>query len=271
LPETTIEWCDFTFNCWYGCTKVSPGCDHCFAEAWAKRSGLVEWGNHPRKRTSDKYWREPLKWAKTARTAQEMWKTSSLAPAHPFAYRRPRVFCASLADVFDNQVDPVWRVDLFDLIHQTPELDWLLLTKRPENIKKMGMLPGSWLFEGMAWPNVWLGFSAENQEMFDRRWAIVREIPAAIRFCSYEPALGPLRWSDVNVQGLDWLICGGESGRGHRLMHAKWEENIRQDCKHAGIAYFFKQLSGKRPIPNDFPLVRQFPSHQLKRKVLHGT
>ena len=119
--NSKIEWTDHTFNPWVGCTKVSPACDNCYAEAWAKRSGQVEWGNHPRRVTSDSYWRQPIKWNRIA--ARD-------------GVRR-KVFCASLADVFDNQVDPQWRIDLFALINATPWLDWLLLTKRPQNIAKM--------------------------------------------------------------------------------------------------------------------------------------
>lgn len=250
--KTKIEWCDATFNPWIGCQKVSPGCDHCYAEGWAKRSGLVEWGPHSyRRRTSEANWRKPLQWAKAARGAA----------------RRPRVFCASLSDVFDNRVPTQWRRDLFILIRTTPELDWLLLTKRPENAR--WMLPDLGVIQNPE-PNVWLGFTAENQEHFDHRWQIMREIPAVVRFCSYEPAIGPLRlWKGFNektqsigyeyVQGLDWLICGGESGHGYRQMDIGWAEDVRLDCARAGVSFFLKQLAGKKPIPDWFPLVRQFP------------
>ena len=116
MAETTsIEWTDRTFNPWTGCTKISPGCDHCYAEGWSKRSGQVKWGNHPRKRTTEAYWKAPHAWQKEADTFQLR------------NGRRQRVFCASLADVFDNQVDPAWRADLFELIRSTPDLDWQLL------------------------------------------------------------------------------------------------------------------------------------------------
>lgn len=125
--NSTIEWTDHTFNPWVGCQKVSPGCDHCYAEGWSKRSGMVQWGPHgERKRTSEANWRKPIKWAK------------AVGPGD----KRPRVFCASLADVFDNRVPTQWRAELFNLIESTPGLDWLLLTKRPENIRKM--LPDDW-------------------------------------------------------------------------------------------------------------------------------
>lgn len=252
MGETTeIAWADSTFNPWIGCTKISPGCDNCYAEAFLdKRLHRVQWGPHgERKRTSAANWHEPVQWNNRARGFR-----SSFG-------RRRRVFCSSLADVFDNQVPQGWLADQFQLMADTPELDWLLLTKRPENIEKMLKR----INVAMPWPNIWLGFTAEDQEHFDRRWPIMREIPAVVRFCSYEPAIGPLRLlSGNNVAGLDWLICGGESGPGHRPMDLQWEEFIRNDCLGLGIAYFFKQLAGKRSIPADFPLVRQFP------EVRHG-
>jgi protein gp37 len=183
--NSKIEWCDHTFNPWIGCQKVSPGCDHCYAEAqnaFRKWNGGT-WGPHaPRKRTSDRYWKNPLKWN---------------AEAGLFERRhdhRPRVFCASLADVFDNQVSPSLREDLFELIRECGRLDWLLLTKRPQNILKM--LPADWA-DGYA--NVWLGMTAEDQPHFDQRWKHLLHVPAAIKFISYEPALGPLR---LPAQGL---------------------------------------------------------------------
>lgn len=262
--NSKIEWCDHSFNPWVGCQKISPGCDHCYAEGWAKRSGLVQWGPHAdRRRTSAVNWRQPLKWANVARTARLGWENPDFTPP-----RRPRVFCASLADVFDNQAPEIWRSDLFALIEDTPELDWLLLTKRPENIREM------------IWPkwdaglpsNIWLGFTAENQEWFDRRWPLVAQIPAVVRFCSYEPAIGPLRIGRASEppKGLDWLICGGESGPRARMMDLQWARNARDDCSKAGIRFFFKQTTGKRPIPADL-MVREFPGKEKDYVTRIGT
>lgn len=253
--KTEIAWTDSTFNPWIGCTKVSEGCQNCYAEQLMdRRFRRVQWGPHgERKRTSAANWQQPVDWNARARSFRASFG------------RRRRVFCASLADVFDNQVPEEWRHDLWRLIRETPHLDWLLLTKRPENMARF--LPASWWDDREAWSNVWLGFTAEDQEHFDRRWPIVRKIPAAVRFCSYEPAIGPLRltWHyRTGLGGLNWLICGGESGPGHRPMDLAWEEAIRIDCQQAGISYFLKQFAGKRPIPADFPLVRQFP------EVPHG-
>ena len=264
--NSDIEWTDHTFNPWTGCTNISPGCDNCYAEAWSKRSGHVVWGNHPRKRTTEAYWRAPLAWQAAAQ---------SFRLTHG---RRQRVFCASLADVFDNQVDPTWRSDLFNLIEKTPDLDWQLLTKRPQNIAKM--LPSNWGSKG--WPNAWLGFTAEDQARFDQRKRFISEVPAAVWFISYEPAIGPLR-IDINDPRPDWLIVGGESGPKARPLDPSWVLDILQDCHLLNISPFFKQwgnfennpLTGmhsysknelKEADPNgkggglvDGKLVRQFP------------
>lgn len=232
--NSKIEWTDHTFNPWIGCQKVSPGCDHCYAESLAKRYGWVEWGPHgERKRTSEANWKKPRQWARAAAKAG----------------KRPRVFCSSLADVFDNQVPAQWRGDLFDLIAATPELDWLLLTKRPENAARM--------FPVGNWPNIWLGTTCEDQERYDRRWPILCSIPAAIHFISYEPAIGPLRLHNGPDQP-DWLICGGESGPGARFMPPFWAVDIRNDCERAGVYFFMKQMTGKKPIP-EYLMRREFP------------
>jgi protein gp37 len=235
--NSKIEWTDHTFNPWIGCTNVSPGCDHCYAESWSKRSGLVKWGNNPRRRTSEAYWRAPLKWQAAGAAYQAQ---------HG---RRQRVFCASLADVFDNQVDPAWRADLFDLVAATTALDWLLLTKRPQNIAKM--LPKAWPDGGM--PNVWLGTTAEDQDRFDQRWPVLSRVPAAARFISYEPAIGPVRLNQTHVVQPDWLIAGGESGHGARPMRAVWARDIIRDCEENGVAPFFKQWGafGNNPLVSE--------------------
>ena len=224
--NSNIEWTDHTFNPWIGCQKVSPGCDHCYAEAMMDhRLGRVQWGPHgERKRTSAANWQKPRQWAKAANG------------------KRPKVFCASLADVFDNRVPGFWRRDLFDLIWKTPELDWLLLTKRPENIASM--LRETWQVN--LPPNAWLGTTCEDQERFNRRWPHLKAIPAKVRFISYEPALGPLQLPMGDLP--DWIICGGESGDGARPMHPDWARSIRDQCQAAGVAFFFKQWGEWAPV-----------------------
>jgi protein gp37 len=221
--NTQIEWTDHTFNPWMGCTNVSPGCDHCYAEALARRFGHAQWGNHPRRRTSKSNWRKPIAWNAKAKAFKR---------EHG---RRQRVFCASMADVFDNQVPSEWRQDLFELIRECRRLDWLLLTKRPQNILKM--LPSDW---GGGYRNVWLGVTAEDQKRFDQRWPYLEAIPSRIKFISYEPAIGPLRLPKRGPLP-DWLISGGESAVGARPADPQWVRDIIADCRRGGVARFHKQ------------------------------
>jgi protein gp37 len=228
-----IEWTDSTFNPWVGCTKIErPGgkpsaCDFCYAEKWAKRSGQVTWGNHPRRRTTVSYWSAPAAWNRRA-------------PAFQAEFgRRQRVFCASLADVFDNQADAEWRSDLFDLIKACDQLDWLLLTKRPQNIRKM--LPKNW---GNGYANVWLGTTAEDAHAYQQRMAHLLAVPAAVRFVSYEPALGPLGSIAIAGATPDWIIIGGESGVRSDLARPtqpQWAREAVAECRHHGVAPFLKQ------------------------------
>jgi protein gp37 len=169
--NSKIEWTDHTFNPWIGCQKVSPGCDDCYAEALMdKRYHRVEWGPHgQRQRTSRENWRLRLRWSKQARASGV----------------RKHVFCASLADWLDNQVPQQWRIELGELIAATPELDWLLLTKRIELFDRLA----PWSRHAVP-NNIWIGITCESQEYFDRRYPLLQDINA-IRFISYEPALGP--------------------------------------------------------------------------------
>ncbi len=243
---SNIEWTDHTFNPWIGCQKISPGCDNCYAQTiMDHRFHRVEWGPHgSRLRTSPANWKAPFRWAADAARSG----------------KSARVFCASLADVFDNKVDEAWRTDLFDLIRMTPELDWLVLTKRPENYKRM--LPPDW---GPGYANVWLGTTAESQKYYDHRWSILKSTPAKIRFISYEPALGPLQIGQ-DARGNeypDWIICGGESGPGARFMKRRWARSLRDECGRLGVSFFLKQMTSKKPIPPKL-LVRQFPDRRRR-------
>lgn len=228
--DTKIEWATHTFNPWVGCTKVSPACDHCYAEGWAKRSGMVKWGVHePRVRTSAANWKQPLRWNEEAK------RTGT----------RPRVFCASLADVFDNAVPDEWRADLLGLIAATPHLDWLLLTKRIGNVEKMLLHAiGDSFYPNHE--NIWLGITVCNQAEADRDIPKLLKIPAAKRFLSIEPMLGDIDLSEFTdnnrVGGVDWVICGGESGsKDARPMQRAWVRYLFQQCCEAGIPFFFKQ------------------------------
>lgn len=236
-----IEWTDSTFNPWVGCTKVArsggapSACDFCYAEGWAKRSGQVKWGNNPRRRTTAAYWEKPLSWNANAQNFQR---------AHG---RRQRVFCASLADVFDNQADAQWRADLFALIRACNQLDWQLLTKRPQNIRKM--LPRDW---GDGYGNVWLGTTAEDARAYRQRGAHLLKVPGAIHFISFEPALGPLGNLEIDGHAPDWVIIGGESGvRADRIRptNPQWAREAVAECRRVGAAPFLKQWGSYRNNP----------------------
>lgn len=258
--DSKIEWTDHTFSPWIGCTEVSAACDHCYARDFMtkKPRWATAWSGD-RFRTSADYWKQPLKWNREA-------ERSGI---------RRKVFCASLADVFDNQVDPAWRADLFGLIEATQSLDWLLLTKRPQNAKKMiiaarrSILGSNEIDErhvSWAWPNVWLGTTTENQEEADRRIPHLLAVPAKVHFLSMEPLLGPVDLTCVvrptlngafidnaltgfisaGVGGMfghkiDWVITGGESGPGARPSNPQWFRDIGKQCADAGVPWFHKQ------------------------------
>ena len=230
--NSKIEWCDHTFNPWEGCTKVGPGCDHCYAEArnirFTKDSSVGKnWGSGaPRRRTSAVNWNNPIKWNKRAEREGV----------------RYRVFCASLSDVFDNEVNPAWRADLFELIRKTPHLDWLLLTKRIGNV--LDMVPESWT---EAFPrNVWIGATMVNQDELDRDIVKLLAIPSHIHFISMEPLLGSMDLSSAfykfgHIGFVDQIIVGGESGSGARPMYPDYVRSLRDQCRKFGIKFFFKQ------------------------------
>ncbi|WP_338662598.1 phage Gp37/Gp68 family protein [Pararoseomonas sp. SCSIO 73927] len=255
---TGISWATSTFNPWIGCTAVSPGCDNCYAETLATRHRWVEWGPHAlRRRTSSANWAKPLTWNRKAAKSGQPW----------------RVFCSSLADVFDNRAPEGAQEDLWALIRATPFLTWMLLTKRPGNIVKM--LPPDW---GSGWTNVWLGTTVENQAEAERRLPALLSVPATLHFLSCEPLLGPvdlyrvaegngwmrdalvgMRWhpgatADVR-QGcrsegharVGWVIAGGESGHRARPIEPAWAQALRDRCDAAGVPFHFKQWGGPNP------------------------
>lgn len=289
--QTEISWCDSTFNFWEGCTKVSPGCTHCYAEARNNRfHGGENWGKGaPRLLRSDAYRKEPRKWEAISyrgrfRQCPECgWRGDvpsdemdcptagcSCAGLDMFCVR-PRVFSASLSDWLDDEVPIEWLADLLKLIHDTPNLDWLLLTKRPENWKDRVQKAALTWFEKaddsgnemvMAWTilnkapdNIWIGTTVEDQKRADERIPELLKIPARVRFLSCEPLLEAVEFSDVTnrsdcvevvgrpaLEGIDWVICGGESGHGARLFDVDWARSIRDQCQATGASFFLKQL-----------------------------
>lgn len=244
---TKIAWCDSTFNPWIGCTKVSPGCDHCYAAEQDSRKrwdgGKTHWGAGVlRYRTSEANWRQPLAWNRKAAESGKPW----------------RVFCASLADVFDNEIDPFWRRDLWDLIEQTPHLSWMLVTKRVGNV--LGMMPSEWVSSGFP-DHVRILITVCNQEEAERDVHKVLALPCK-NGISYEPALGPVDWlakawwlgkimppftHGRRFAGIEWIIVGGESGSKARQFNLDWARSTVEQCKVAGVPVFVKQL-GSNPL-----------------------
>jgi protein gp37 len=233
--NSSIEWTNHTFNPWWGCTKISTACENCYAERWSKRTGNNLWGNYGERRFfTEKHWQEPLRWNKDA-------KTKNI---------RYRVFCSSMADIFEDREDlNEWRDKLWKLIEKTQYLDWLLLTKRPENISAMT----PWAHEYPK--NVWLGVTAENQEAANTRIPILLKLPTVIRFISCEPLLG-----DININNwlkksrkykpIDWVIVGGESGPKARPTNPEWIRSLRDQCIKNNVLFHFKQWGAWRPKRN---------------------
>lgn len=314
--NSKIEWTDHTFNPWVGCSKVAPGCANCYAEAdFDKRRHVAQWGAHgTRIKTSPANWAKPLKWNRDARCTcnaplgQSSMESFSTCPQHRHS-GRPRVFCASLSDVFEDWSGPVLnhtgerlvrcdgrdltlddvRRDLFSLVGATPNLDWLLLTKRPENVLSMWIPPSfggrgnamnhaatadvlrrehpHLASEWMRRNNVWLGTSISDQATADK------SIPELLKcrdlcpvlFVSAEPLLGPIklpfRYGDdpyhgdygqsLIQQSLDWVIVGGESGHNARPCDVSWVRSLVKQCQGADVPVLVKQFGANVVTRND--------------------
>jgi protein gp37 len=298
--NSRIEWTDHTFNPWMGCTKVSAGCKNCYAEnQMDHRWNKVQWGpGKPRVRTSAAMWRKLIQWnagaeffvaceacgMRSQRRFGGPYKGLSPCPNEECKSDgqcervRPRVFSASLGDWLDPEVPTHWLADFLDAVDRTPHIDWLLLTKRPEHWSQRLLLAlgdareaglgcertlECWI-QGNAPKNVWIGTSVEDQEAADKRITALLKIPAAVRFLSCEPLLGPVEITrftacpichgysigdecDCDPQrplkdnSVDWVICGGESGPNARPMHPDWARGLRDQCQAAGVPFFFKQ------------------------------
>lgn len=237
--NTKIEWCRHTWNPWIGCAEISPACDHCYAKAMMDdRLGKARWGaGEPRIRTSEKYWDQLLKWNRAASTAG----------------RVDTVFCLSLGDIWDNEVNPSWRAEAFERMRPAKNLVMLLLSKRIGNAVKMAAEAG-----GLP-PNVALGATMVNQTEWDRDAGKLRHagerLGALFTFASMEPMLGPIEMGNWCP---DWVICGGESGREPRDMPEAWAEHLMFQTHARGMSFFMKQMANKAPIPPHI-LVREYP------------
>jgi protein gp37 len=308
--DSAIEWTDHTFNTWHGCVKVSPGCKHCYAERQSKRSGKEYWGVHANRRWfGDKHWNDPIKWNKQA-LRRETGKSFSEHKDEKFSLGhmktgegvyRERVFCGSMCDVFEIHRDPLInslliaeRIRLWKLIKATPNLEWLLLTKRIDNVLNSHLRA---LIE--MHPNVRIGITVVNQEEADRDIPKLLKINAP-NFLSLEPLLekidltawlqkcecgefytpedGKWRFAGDHVQhhhgypmghvpaheqAINWVIVGGESGPQARPMHPDWVGKIQQHCRIADVPFFMKQMSGRtkeerQNIPDELN-IKEFP------------
>ncbi len=288
MENSNISWTDHTFNPWIGCTKVSPGCTNCYAETLdrnrysktlgsaTKAAPVSHWGpGAPRHRTSENYWQQPLRWNRQLAEHNSQHGDN----------QRAKVFSASLADWLDDEVPIEWLVDFLSLIHATPFLDWLLLSKRPQNWLKriasahdhlrpaelLSRLLDRWL-DGEFPETVWIGTTVEDQARAEDRLPNLLAIPARVRFLSCEPLLGPvdLVAAGEDLDGayaprfpswVDWVICGGESGPGARPMAGAWVLSLREQCAAANVPFFFKQW-GPRGVPPvlDGQLCQHFPA-----------
>jgi len=285
MDYSKIEWTTHTFNPWWGCIKISTGCENCYAELFDKRFGEGHWGpNSSRKIMSESYWKKPIQWNKAAKRAGI----------------KAKVFCASMADIFEGHPDTIPHLSrLFSIIEKTPNLVWQLLTKRPQNIMKL--VPEHWKVKFPS--NVWIGASIENQYTADTRiWELI-QVPASILFLSCEPLLGAINlekikspedpenqvgkytfsalssggdhYDDENgdvVDGpyhraIDWVIVGGESGNKARPMHPDWVRAIKDQCVGEEIPFFFKQWGQWHPFydrDKDDPDWRNIPKESNK-------
>lgn len=312
--NSKIEWTDDTYNPWRGCVKVSPACKNCYAEVStpvrvARAAGRELWGGTLRDRLKDL--NAPLRWNQkpwvcglcghTMTEEESKGYRSCPRGTHLAAHHRRRVFCLSLGDWLDEDVPIEWLADLLKMIHDTPNLEWQLLTKRPENWRTRLKLAienawsrfapellceknssgTNWLLSIEQWiynvppANVWIGTTVENQDQ-DHRVAEILKIPAKVRFLSVEPMLSEIqiplhlnakfgrlneRFEEVEKpdKKIHWVICGGESGPKKRPMNLEWARSLRDQCKAAGVPFFFKQLDKVQAIPSDL-LIRQFPN-----------
>lgn len=261
MENSKIEWTHHTANLWWGCTKVHEGCDHCYAETLAKRTGNDVWGNDKPRKAGKTVWSDLLRYQ---------------AQAHALRAVR-RVFVGSMMDIFEKSMPltdwqgnplPINTGHLRDrffneIIPACPEIQFLLLTKRPSNINKQ--VPAAWKINPP--PNVMFGTSPVNQATFDTLTRQLKEIEIdGLRFLSIEPQLGPIAPTWQQLDGIDWIIQGGESGHNRRPFRLEWARSMRDTAADYNIPYFFKQIDKIQPIPPDLQ-IRQFPEEKLEYQM----
>lgn len=226
MAKTSIEWTEVTWNPTTGCDRISAGCDNCYALTLAKRlraMGAPKYQNDGNSRTSG------LGFAITMHPQTLI---------EPLSWKSPRtVFVNSMSDLFHAKVPISFVRDVFDVISDTPQHTYQILTKRSLRLRKLA--------EKLEWPaNLWMGVSVENSKVISRVDHL-RDVPAAVRFLSCEPLLGPLDM--INLTGINWVIAGGESGHGYRPMDINWVRGLRDVCINEGVPFFFKQWGGRTP------------------------
>lgn len=226
MGASKIEWTEVTWNPVTGCDRISPGCDHCYALTLSKRlkaMGAEKYQNDGDPRTSGPGFGLTI---------------HPSALDQPYRWRTPKVvFVNSMSDLFHGKVPLEFIRDVFRVISETPQHTYQVLTKRAIRARKLATK--------LEWPeNLWLGVSVESPAYF-RRVDELREVPAAVKFLSCEPLLGPL--DGIDLAGIDWVIAGGESGHNYRPMNLAWARSIRDACQSANVAFFFKQWGGRTP------------------------
>lgn len=275
MKDTKISWCNHTFNGWIGCTKVSEGCSNCYAESLMQdRFRQAQWGKgKPRVKTGEGNWKAPLKWHKD-NVKEFEFAARGFGRSASSGYRlkaRPTVFCSSLSDVFDPEVPDIWRFEIIELIHSTWSLDWLLLTKRPDQAVRFYKHYSK--ISSKLWPpNLWMGTSIESEKHITERLELLKQVPAMFHFASCEPLLGPLEFSGMEKM-VDWVIVGGESGAKARPLQKVWVLDIKKWCEDASIPFFFKQWGGTDPQKGgdliSGYLCQEFPSSVAHRNMFY--